>query len=57
MGEAISGAERPAVATWYSSGWKRWWLRRSTRVISTFSSRRPRAAARPAEAAAYDHDL
>ena len=27
--------ERMPVATWYSSGWKRWWLRRSTSVTST----------------------
>src|SRR5690349_7943421 len=40
---------RAAVATWYSSGWNRWWLRRSTRVTRTGALRSARAAARPAK--------
>ena len=39
-GGAIWPGERMPVATWYSSGWKRWWLRRSTSVTSTGSSAR-----------------
>ena len=38
----VAGAEQPAVATWYSSGWNRWWLRRSTQGDPT--------GARPARA-------
>src|SRR5207247_354012 len=34
-GQAMSEGLRPAVATWYSSGWNRWKLRRSTTVTST----------------------
>src|SRR5688572_30288564 len=39
--------ERPPVATWYSRGWKRWKLRRSTSVTSTGASFSPRATASP----------
>ena len=46
-GAAMAGAARPAVATWYSSGWNRWWLVRSTSVMSTGRLRRARAASRP----------
>src|SRR5262245_24205806 len=47
-GCAISPGARAPVATWYRSGWKTWWLRRSTRVTSRRSSRpRRRAALRP----------
>jgi hypothetical protein len=47
MGMAISAADSPPVATLYSSGWNRWWLRRSIRVIRTSALARARAAARP----------
>src|SRR6476469_781870 len=47
MGNAMSSPSRPAVATWYSSGWNVWWLRASSTVTSTGASRRWRAAARP----------
>src|SRR6516225_6505993 len=42
--------ERMPVATWKSSGWKRWWFRRSMSVISTCPRARrdkTRAAGRP----------
>ena len=29
MGELMSAGDSEAVATWYSSGWNTWWLRRS----------------------------
>src|SRR5712692_7308585 len=48
-GAAISGADRPAVATWYRSGWNTWWLRRSRSVTSTGARARARAARRPAK--------
>src|SRR5579875_2460490 len=35
------------VATWYRSGWNRWWLRRSTSVTSTGSRPSSRAAGSP----------
>ena len=52
-GWAISPGDRAPVATWYSSGWKRWKLRRSTSVTLTSGSM-PRLAGRvePAESAA-----
>src|SRR5690349_3192081 len=46
-GAAIAGADRPAVATWYSSGWNRWWLVRSTSVMSTAASPSARVASSP----------
>ena len=33
-GAAMSGADRPAVATWYSSGWNRWCVVRAIRTTS-----------------------
>src|SRR5690606_21602478 len=48
-GAAMSGADRPAVATWYSSGWNRWWLPRSTRVMRTAAFASARVAHRPAK--------
>src|SRR6185295_19048370 len=47
MGIAMSAGFSAAVATWYSSGWKRWWLRRSRSVTWTEALRSARAAARP----------
>src|SRR5919198_4554818 len=47
IGPAIDGAESPAVATWYSSGVKRWWLVRSTTVTSARALRKACAAHRP----------
>ena len=47
MGEEMSPGDNPAVATWYRSGWKTWWLRRSTSRTSTGASFRARAALRP----------
>ena len=44
MGTAMSLGFRVAVATWYSSGWNRWWLRRSTSVTSTGARASARAA-------------
>src|SRR5437867_42456 len=35
IGPEIDGDVSPAVATWYSSGWNRWWLVRSISVMST----------------------
>ena len=35
VGGAISPSERIPVATWYSSGWKRWWVVFATIVTST----------------------
>src|SRR4051812_26117994 len=46
-GAAMAGADSPAVATWYSSGWNRWWLARSTSVTSTGAACSARAASRP----------
>src|SRR5207245_1337634 len=46
-GTAISPAESPAVATWYSSGWKVWWFLRSTTVTRTGSLPSARAAFSP----------
>ena len=50
-GWAMSAAFRPAVATWYSSGWKVWKLWRSTRVTSHSVRRRPRSVHNPANPA------
>src|SRR6185369_11061341 len=46
-GAAMSVAERPAVATWYSSGWKTWWFRRSSSVTRAGAPARAWAAVRP----------
>ena len=46
IGALTAGAVRPAVATWYSSGWNRWWLVRSTSVISTSAFATARAPPR-----------
>src|SRR4051794_8655438 len=43
----MSSPSSPAVATWYSSGWKVWKLLLSTMVTSTGARRSARAAARP----------
>jgi NADH dehydrogenase FAD-containing subunit len=51
IGAAISAGDKAAVATWYSSGWNRWWLRRSITVTWTGASRSRFAAARPANPA------
>src|SRR5687767_10053726 len=47
IGAPISAGDRPAVATWYSNGWKTWWLRRSTSVTRTGLPRRVWAALSP----------
>src|ERR1700751_2527301 len=47
IGAAISPGDSPAVATWYSNGWKVWWFLRSTMMIWTGSPSKPRAALRP----------
>ena len=48
-GWAMSPGDRAPVATWYSSGWNRWKLRRSTSVRRTSGSMpRLRAAYSPA---------
>ena len=44
---ATSAAFRPAVATWYRSGWKVWKLLRSTSVMSTGRPARRRATSIP----------
>src|SRR4051812_5504378 len=49
MGELMSAGDSEAVATWYSSGWNTWWLRRSITVTSTGAAANALAAARPAE--------
>ena len=46
-GGAIWPGDRMPVATWYSSGWKRWWLRRSRSVTSTGRLARNRQAGSP----------
>ena len=57
IGVAISSAREPAVATWYSSGWNRWWLRRSMTVTCTGACASAFAADKAAEAGADDDDL
>ena len=52
----MSAGESPAVATWYSSGWKRWWLRRSTSVTCS-GARRSARGGEPAESSADDDDV
>ena len=47
IGGAIWPGDSMPVATWYSSGWNRWWLRRSTSVTSTGSWPRSRSASSP----------
>src|SRR5688572_29213054 len=49
MDELMSAGESEAVATWYSSGWKTWWLRRSISVTSTGAALNALAAAMPAK--------
>ena len=44
---ATSPDERMPVATWYSSGWKRWCVVRAMSVTSTGASLNARAANRP----------
>ena len=44
---AISPGGRIPAATWYSSGWNRWWLVRSTTVTSTSAPARARVAFNP----------
>ena len=53
-GGAIWPGESMPVATWYSSGWNRWWLRRSTSVTSTGLRARKRTRGQAAEPAADD---
>ena len=57
MGEAMSPGLSAAVATWYSIGWKRWWLCRSTTVTSDRRMRPALGGVEPAESAAQDHDV
>src|SRR4051812_18590992 len=47
IGAAMAGADRPAVATWESSGWNRGWLVRSITLSSTGASPGVCAAHRP----------
>ena len=55
-GRSRPGASAP-VATWYSSGWKRWWLRRSTSVRSiAVVLPEPARRVQAAESAADDRD-
>jgi hypothetical protein len=45
----MSPSESTPVATWYRSGWKRWWLVRSTTTTSTGARRSAFAANSPAK--------
>ena len=47
MGADTAGADSPAVATWYSRGWNRWWLVRSISVTSTGARASVRTASSP----------
>src|SRR5258706_5240624 len=47
IGAAMSAGFRPAVATWYRSGWNRWWFERSTSVTRTGARASARAAVSP----------
>src|SRR3954469_18747222 len=49
MGELMSAGDSEAVATWYSSGWNTWWLRRSITVTSTGAAGNALAAPGPAK--------
>ena len=55
-GDAISPGESAPVATWYTSGWKRWKLRRSMSVMSTGRAAEPQHGLQAAEATADDDD-
>ena len=55
-GAAIADADSPAVATWYSSGWNRWWLVLSTSVIVHRRMLERAGRFEAAEAAADDDD-
>ena len=57
MAGAIWPSERMPVATWYSRGWKRWWLVRSMSVIRTGARLRDAGGEEPAEAAADDDHM
>jgi len=48
-GEAISPGDSDPVATWYSSGWNRWKLRRSTNRDRDRSSSERLRRGQPAE--------
>ena len=57
IGGAIWPGDSMPVATWYSSGWNRWWLRRSTSVTSTgWPDRGAGSAGSPPKPAADDDD-
>ena len=56
IGGAIWPSDRIPVATWYSSGWNRWWLTRSTRVRSTGRALQEPGREQPPEPAADDDD-
>ncbi len=43
------------MATWYSRGWNRWWLRRSTKVTSTPFAGQEAGGRQAPETSAYDH--
>src|SRR3954465_10327197 len=45
-----------ARPTWYSSGWNRWWLVRSTTVTSTSAPSSPRVTLSPPNPPAHHHD-
>src|SRR5690349_4041702 len=47
MGELICPGVKTDVATWYSRGWKRWWLVRSMRNTCAGACLRALAAASP----------
>ncbi len=49
------GGRRP-VATWYRSGWNRWWLRRSITVTSTALAGQESGGGEAPETTANDHD-
>ena len=46
---AMSPSERMPVATWYSSGWNKWWEVRARIVMSASARFRRRAAVSPAK--------
>ena len=57
MGDAMSPGDSVAVATWYSSGWNRWWLWRSSTRHAHWRLAQGLGGAQPAETAADDDDM
>jgi len=57
VGGAISPSEMMPVATWYSSGWNRWWVVRAIKLDVDVRTLEGLGGVQPAEPRSDDDDL